>query len=85
MSYTAKTFVLDVADNHGGTLTGIRSIDFKLNGSVVAVASGDITTYGATPYGIFTIAMAFITALSKTGSAYPNSWMIDEGEAPPMM
>jgi hypothetical protein len=79
MSITAKSVILDIANNWGyyGQV-GIRSIDFWNGGSKIANvdANGDYTAY-ATYYGgsSYHPKYAFDTTLSKTGSINYTSWI----------
>lgn len=75
MSFTAKSVILDIADNWGhlGWL-GLRSVDFYSNGSKIANATptADATTEANSYY---IAENAFDTDLSKTGVADYVSWL----------
>lgn len=68
MGYTAKSVILDIADNHGdGSFLGIRSIEYKLAGVLVAVNSGNASFYQTSFRTDHEAEYAFTTSLSKVG------------------
>lgn len=77
MSFTAKSIVLDIADNWGeASFAGLRSLDMKLLSTLVDIVIGDISaTYGSEASGDFLVSNAFVTGLSKTGSHTGTSWI----------
>lgn len=77
MSFTAKSIIFDIADNWGDSgWVGIRSIEFKLSGSLISISESDITCYATTfTNSSFRPALAFMTSLTKTGSNVNTCWM----------
>jgi len=76
-SVIAKSVVFDIADNHGGTFMGIRSIEFKLSGSLLTPGfTADATSQFSST---FASEHAFDTSLSKTGSFANTEWMAGSG------
>lgn len=75
-----KSVILDCADNYGDAFLGLRSVEFKLGGNLIAVTGLNADFYATT----FINASghpenAFITALSKTGGWIDNSWLASSG------
>ncbi len=81
MSFTAKSVILDIADNWGSsTYIGIRQIDFWYDGSKIANLSADYTAYAtSTPNAAFDMEYAFDTSTSKTGSSFYSGWVTPSG------
>jgi len=75
VSVTAKSVILDIADNYGDTYIGIVSMEFFNDGELVPLLDTDFTAYGAS-YGGATPNHIFDTSLEKTGQTYPNlAWV----------
>ena len=76
-----KSVVVDIADNWGyATYLGLRSLEFKNNGTLISLINTDMVCYSTTNEGSAYVAQnAFITALSKTGSWDNTSWVADSG------
>lgn len=70
MSVTAKSVVFDVIDNHGDSnYLGMRRIEFKNNGVLIALTSSDFTHYATNESNVSYDAQdIFDTSRSKTGS-----------------
>lgn len=81
MSYTAKSVIIDVADNWDHlNCVGIRSIDFYLNGSIISMAQTDYSSYETTKYNnYYASKYIFDTSLSKIGSQVMTSWQSSTG------
>lgn len=81
MSYTAKSVVLDIADNWGHvSYIGIRSVDFYLSGSLIALNTTNFTVYYTSQLASSYPATAiFNTSLSKIGDWAITQWL----SAPP--
>jgi len=78
MGITAKSVVFDCGSTWSGDPNGdagIRSIDFYLAGSLVTLTETDFTAYG-TFYSPYYPRLAFITALSKTGTWGGTTWLL---------
>jgi len=80
MSYTAKSVILDMADNHGSIqVMGLRSVDFWFEGSKITLESGlevsDFTSYGTTNNPPFSVGNVFNTSLSKIGTHTGTGWL----------
>jgi len=74
--YTAKSVVLDIADNWGdASYTGIRAIEFYLASSLISIADADITCYGYTHSASYYPKYAFITGLSYDGDMTATCWL----------
>lgn len=81
-SVTAKSVIIDVGSNHGGTYTGLRSVEFKLDGVLIPLTQSDFTANASSEYGASYIAeLAFDTTLSKTGTHVGTSWMTNAGSS----
>jgi len=74
---TAKSVVLDFANNWGKvSYMGIRSVEFKLGGSVLPITTGTFTDYFSTEYNAaFSTDHAFNIWFAIDGSWSGNSWM----------
>ncbi len=73
---TVKSLIIDITDGHATNYLNIRSVDFKLDGSVIALTDSDLTAYSGSNLSTAVLAkFAFITALSKTGAYTDVSWM----------
>lgn len=74
--YTAKSIIIDCTDNWGGPTIGLRSIEFKFEGTLVVVLAADGNFYHSSAgYDPEQAAVkAFDTSLSKTGSRVNTSW-----------
>jgi len=72
---TAKSIILDIADNHGGSYIGVRSIDFWLNGEKLTVLTADITAYATTEYSTGQAEYAFDTSYTKIGTGTNTQWL----------
>lgn len=78
MAYTAKSVVLDIADNYGSTsYMGVRAIDFWFEGSKVAnLVTTDFVAYGTSQFSIsYKPEFSFDTSKSKTGTYLSNQWI----------
>jgi hypothetical protein len=75
MAITAKSVIIDIADNYGGSsYLGIRSIDFLSSGVLVGITT-EFTAYATTEYDADSLAaFAFNTALSKIGDFLSTTW-----------
>lgn len=74
--HTAKSVILDIADNWGDpSYTGIRQIDFYSEGTKLALTTSDYTAY-STSYS-FVPANVFDTSTSLIGGASTESWQSD--------
>jgi hypothetical protein len=75
MSTTAKSVILDIADNYGDSdFVGVRFIEFFLAGTLIGITT-EFTAYATTNGGSGSLpAFAFNTSLSKTGSAGNTAW-----------
>jgi hypothetical protein len=70
--------IFDIADNWGDvSWMGIRSIEFKLNGSVIALTPSDFATYGNQHSSTFSVANAFDTTKPKSGGVLHNAWTVN--------
>lgn len=83
MSVTAKSVVFDIADNHGdASHIGIRSIEFKLSGSTLALTTSDFSASSTSSEMGHDPDNAFDTTFSKTGgsasAAFKSSSDTDE-------
>ncbi|MEM8954358.1 MAG: glycine-rich domain-containing protein [Verrucomicrobiota bacterium] len=75
-SVTAKTVLFDITGGYGTEVAlGIRSIEFKLNGSLISFPGTGYTAYGLESSSAFTPSNVFNTSLSKDGAASNNSWL----------
>jgi hypothetical protein len=74
-----KSVVFDIPDYYdGGTFMGIRSIEFKNGGTLIALTESDFTAYHTSALSEIdtTAAKAFDTTLSKSGlSTTGTSWV----------
>lgn len=79
MNYTAKSIILDCADNYGNsTYIGIRQVDFWFEGAKITNVSADFTAYGNDfPYNYYP-RYAFDTTTTKTGSSSDNAWVSED-------
>lgn len=80
MAITAKSVVIDIADAYDPYNGGIRSIDFYLGGTIIALIATDFTAAASQefllpPVGI--AEFAFDTSLSKSGDAGYTTWFTD--------
>jgi hypothetical protein len=78
-THTAKSFILDVADNWGdSSWIGIRSIDFWYNDSKITLSTSDFSSYATSEYSSqYHAENLFDTSISKTGSIADTSWLTD--------
>jgi hypothetical protein len=75
---TARSVIFDIADNWGdGSWMGIRSIEFKLNGSVIALTPSDFAAYGNQHSSGYGVANAFDTTKPKSGGVNGNAWQVN--------
>lgn len=75
MSYTAKSIILDIADNHGDPSNmGLWSIEFKLAGVLIEVSVANVVCYSTTNIGLHLPEYAFHTGLNKDGHSPYDSW-----------
>lgn len=81
MSFTAKSFILDAADNHGSTARiGIRSLEFIDEfGAVVALVSTVPDFSAKATTNTSTARWIFDTTKSKIGSGTDVSWVSPDG------
>lgn len=78
MSFTAKTIVFDCANNYGASYLGVRSIEFKLDGTLIEVypyteCSIWVTSQYAPSQA--SINFAFDTSKPKTGAWAENCYL----------
>ena len=76
MSYTAKSVILDIADNHGGPYgLGLRQVDFWSGGAKIILGVSDFMTYATSTFtiGSYEPSNAFDTYTSKTGGS--GDWL----------
>lgn len=88
MSFTAKSIIIDIADNWGhADYLGLRSVEFKLAGSLLPITNfdpffGEALAYATTNAGwSYLPEFAFNTSLDKTGSYVNNAWQSASGSA----
>ncbi len=77
MSYTAKSIIIDVADNHGsGEALALRSVEFYLNEVLIALTTSDFATYSTSCIDpdYFGPDNIFDTTLSKIGFSVGTSF-----------
>jgi len=76
-THTAKSFILDVADNWGdSSWVGVRSIDFWYNDSKITLSTSDFSSYATSEYSSqYHSENLFDTSISKTGSIADTTWM----------
>jgi len=78
MSFTAKSVILDIADNLGDSYLGFRQMDFYSGGALISLvfADSDYTAYATSTYASsgYEPEFAFDTSLSRIGSAQDNEW-----------
>lgn len=76
-AYSAKSVILDIADNYGdSSYMGIRAIDFWMNSSKINIIGTDFNAYSTTNLSAYYIPeLIFNTTLLKTGSALNSSWL----------
>jgi hypothetical protein len=75
--YTAKSLILDIADNWngGGGWMGIRQIDLYSGGEKLTLTDADVLCYATTEYDSQLLAKyAFLSSTSKVGDDRPNAW-----------
>ncbi len=76
MSYTAKSVIIDCADNHSAaTYMGMRAIEFYFEGSKLSILSADFTAFATSTYSGYSPSYAFDTSLSKTGTYSGKNWI----------
>ena len=75
--YTAKSVILDIADNWGNSLfVGVRSIDFWKDGAKLILTESDFTAYSTTNQGAsWDVKYAFDTSVSKIGTSSSTDWL----------
>jgi hypothetical protein len=75
MSITAKSVILDIADNYGDSdFVGVRFIEFFLAGALIEITT-EFTAYATTNGGTGSLPeFAFNTSLLKTGTAGYTTW-----------
>lgn len=79
-TYTAKSVIVDVANNYGRSGAGLRSIEFKLSGASPTVYYYDLEGYGSKYSDTYSVARAFYNVgLSKIGISNYNSWYAAPG------
>ena len=80
-SVEVKSVVIDITDNQGDPyFVGIRSVEFKLQGSIISLGSSDFTSYSSSIAGTAYLSeYAFDTSKSKTGSQVSNAWLSGSG------
>ena len=77
MAYTAKSVILDIADNRSGAnYITLRSIDFWFEGSKITMLPADFTAYATTEFSAtYAAEQAFDTSLSKIGDYADLEWL----------
>lgn len=79
-SFTAKSVIIDIADNWGNAYIGIRSIEFYYEEAIVSFTSSDYTAYATSTYSAsFLPSNAFDQSLSKIGSQLYTQWLSANG------
>ena len=79
-AYTAKSVVIDGADNYGfATSMGIRSVEFYYRGVLIEVLDADITCYATSSWAPRLPEHVFDTSLLKTGTYAGNGWISASG------
>lgn len=80
MSFTAKSVILDIADNYGDVnFLSFRSLDFWFEGSKITnIQSTDFVAYKTSQYLAFNIENSFDTSKSKLGGATGTQWYSDQ-------
>jgi hypothetical protein len=77
VSITAKSVILDIADNWGERWLNIRSVEFFLNNTLIGITT-EFSAYATSVYNFNTPKsgpqLSFDTRLPKTGSMFYNSW-----------
>lgn len=76
--YTAKSIVIDCADQWGGNYMGMRSVEFWYLGSKINITTSDFTAYVTSKFGSdskYDIPNVFDTTKSKTGSTDYTGWL----------
>jgi len=73
----AKTFIMEIENNWGGSYIGIRRIEFyDLSNNLIPLTQADYTAYATTTYNTsFYPKYAFDTTLSKIGDWTNLSWL----------
>lgn len=81
MSYTAKSIIIEYADNWGdGTYAQFRSLDLYLSGSLISLAeTTDFTAYGLFYSATLEPGNIFDTSLSKIGTPTDKGWVSTSG------
>ncbi len=76
MSITAKSVILDMADNWGDSLwLGLRSVDFFLAGTLIGITTEFTAYHTSSEYSLaYGAKFAFDTSRSKIGSDGYKSW-----------
>ena len=79
---SAKTAIIDIADNHGSlTSVGIRSVEFKKDGVLLALTAFDVVCYATTTNPVAYLPVyAFDTSKDKTSSGFGQSWQSQTGQ-----
>jgi len=75
--YTAKSIVLDIADNYGSALLAIRSVDFYSDGVLIPnINSTNFVAYASSVYNSsYAAYKAFDTSFSKLGGEGDGQWV----------
>jgi len=76
-----KSVVIDITDNQSDpNFVGIRSVEFKFQGSIISLVSSDFTSYhSSAATSDYISEYAFDTSKSKIGSQTANSWLSVSG------
>ena len=79
--YTAKSVIIDAADNHGLNAMGFREMDFYLSGAKLPLVFADVASYGSTAdVGVdFSSRWVFDTSASLVGTISQTSWISGTG------
>jgi len=79
--YTAKSVILDIADNWGGDWVCLRSVDFWFEGSKITnIPTTDFLWYQTSAFNnTYEADKVFNTNLSKTGDQAGNEWLPSGG------
>jgi len=81
LQYTAKSVILDIADNWGGALAMMcRALEFKSSGTLLQVGNGvSFTSYGTYHSAPYHTDNLFDVTKSKTGVHINNGWQTNAG------
>jgi len=72
--YSAKSVILDLADNWGGGLLSLGAVLFYSEGALISIGAANSTTYATSELGSYIKEHVFDTSLPLTGAAQYNAW-----------